>query len=76
MVPRKVSQINTQRQEAVLNKLHNEGVNIIIPVGDLTNHGTTFEFGQWTQVAEKYRDAGIEFLPLMGNHETSYTYFV
>lgn len=62
--------------EAVLDKLQDSGVDLVIPVGDLTNHGTTFEFDQWTDVAEKYREAGIEFLPLMGNHETSHAYSV
>jgi hypothetical protein len=62
--------------EAVLAKLSDEKVDIVIPVGDLTDHGTTREFEQWTNVAEKYRNQGIEFLPLMGNHEDSYAYTV
>ncbi|WP_198588805.1 metallophosphoesterase family protein [Alloalcanivorax mobilis] len=62
--------------KAVLDKEKELGVNIVIPVGDLTDHGTTGEFQQWTSVAQSYRDAGIEFLPLMGNHEDSYAYSV
>jgi hypothetical protein len=62
--------------EAVLKKFQDMEVDIVIPVGDLTNHGTPMEFEQWTQTAEKYRDAGIEFLPLMGNHERSFAYMV
>lgn len=62
--------------EAVLDKLQALGADIVIPVGDLTNHGTTHEFEQWTGVAQKYRQAGVEFLPLMGNHETSHAYTV
>lgn len=62
--------------KAVLDKEQSLGVNIVIPVGDLTDHGTTREFEQWTSIAEGYRDAGIEFLPLMGNHEDSYAYSV
>ncbi len=62
--------------EAVLSKFQDKGVDIVIPVGDLTNLGTAFEFDQWTGVAEKYRDMGIEFLPLMGNHETGWAYSV
>lgn len=62
--------------EAVLSKLAKEGVNIVIPVGDLTDHGSTQEFEQWISVAEKYRDQGIEFIPLMGNHEDSFAYTV
>lgn len=62
--------------KAVLDKEQALGVDIVIPVGDLTDHGTSREFDQWTSVAESYRDAGIEFLPLMGNHEDSYAYSV
>ncbi|SMO50566.1 metallophosphoesterase family protein [Fodinibius sediminis] len=62
--------------EAVLDKLQALGADIVIPVGDLTNKGTAFEFQQWTAIAEKYRDAGMAFLPLMGNHETSFAYTV
>ncbi|MEX0771827.1 MAG: metallophosphoesterase [Balneolales bacterium] len=70
------SSVSIYPMVAVLEKLQERGVEIVIPVGDLTNHGTTFEFDQWTQVAEKYRNAGMEFLPLMGNHETSHAYSV
>lgn len=62
--------------EAVLAKQKEQGVNIVIPVGDLTDNGSTHEWRQWVGVAEKYRDAGIEFLPVMGNHETSWAYTV
>lgn len=62
--------------DAVLQKLSDSDVDIVIPVGDLTNHGSAFEFKQWTTVAKKYQDEGIEFLPLMGNHETSFAYTV
>ncbi len=62
--------------EAVLAKQKEEGVDIVIPVGDLTDNGSTHEWEQWVGVASKYRDAGIEFLPVMGNHETSWAYTV
>ncbi|MGR5167395.1 metallophosphoesterase family protein [Vibrio astriarenae] len=62
--------------EAVLAKHQEEGVNVVIPVGDLTDNGSTHEWEQWVGVAQKYRDAGIEFLPVMGNHETSWAYTV
>lgn len=68
--------VSVYPMDAVLQKFQDLGVDIVIPVGDLTNHGTTLEFEQWTQTAEKYRDAGMEFLPLMGNHERSYAYTV
>ncbi|MGF1701274.1 metallophosphoesterase [Photobacterium makurazakiensis] len=62
--------------EAVLAKHQAEGVNVVIPVGDLTDNGSTKEWAQWREVAEKYREAGMEFLPVMGNHETSWAYTV
>src|SRR5690625_5751376 len=68
------STVSVHPMRAVLEKLQSEGADIIIAVGDLTNHGTSFEFAQWTEIASAYREAGIEFLPLMGNHETSHAY--
>ncbi|WP_220720447.1 metallophosphoesterase family protein [Agarivorans litoreus] len=62
--------------EAVLAKHQAHGVDLVIPVGDLTNHGSTKEWAEWREVAEKYREAGMEFLPVMGNHETSWAYTV
>ena len=41
--------------KAVLDKEQALGANIVIPVGDLTDHGTTGEFEQWTSIAEGYR---------------------
>ena len=58
--------------KAVLDKLHQDDIDIVIPVGDLTNGGTTDEFKQWASIAETYKKEGIEFLPLMGNHETAW----
>ncbi len=52
------------------------GVDMVIALGDLTDHGSTVEFAEWRSVAESYRDAGMTFLPVMGNHETSYAYTV
>lgn len=68
--------VSVYPMDAVLQKFQELGVDIVIPVGDLTNEGTTLEFEQWTSTAEKYRDAGMEFLPLMGNHERSFAYTV
>ncbi|GAL13172.1 hypothetical protein JCM19233_4174 [Vibrio astriarenae] len=33
--------------EAVLAKHKEEGVNVVIPVGDLTDNGSTHEWKQW-----------------------------
>lgn len=62
--------------EAVLAKHQAEGVNLVIPVGDLTDNGSTKEWAQWRSIAEKYQAEGMEFLPVMGNHETSHAYTV
>lgn len=62
--------------EAVLAKHQAEGVNLVIPVGDLTDNGSTQEWAQWRSIAEKYQAQGMEFLPVMGNHETSHAYTV
>jgi hypothetical protein len=62
--------------QAVLAKLSDEQVNLVIAVGDLTDNGSPHEFDQWTQTARPFRDQGIEFLPLMGNHEDSFAYTV
>ena len=50
------------------------GVNMIIALGDLTDKGSDIEFAEWRSVADAYAEQGIEFLPVMGNHETSYAY--
>ncbi|MGB1542345.1 MAG: metallophosphoesterase family protein [Spongiibacter marinus] len=51
-----------------------KGVDLVIAVGDLTDKGSTVEWDEWTSVAEDFRDGGIEFLPVMGNHEMNYAY--
>jgi hypothetical protein len=50
------------------------GVNMVIALGDLTDNGSELEFAEWRSVADSYKEQGIEFLPVMGNHETSYAY--
>lgn len=50
------------------------GVDMVIAVGDLTDKGSDIEFAEWRSVADTYSEQGIEFMPLMGNHETSYAY--
>jgi len=62
--------------EAVLARFDELDVDIVVAVGDLTDYGTTEEFTGWTDIARKFRDRGMEFLPLMGNHEDSYSYTV
>ncbi|MBU2886203.1 metallophosphoesterase [Gilvimarinus agarilyticus] len=62
--------------DEVLAHQQKAGVDLVIAVGDLTDHGSTLEFNEWRSVAEPYRDSGMTFLPVMGNHETSYAYTV
>lgn len=52
------------------------GVDMVIALGDLTDHGSTIEFAEWRSIADEYAAQGIEFLPVMGNHETSYAYTI
>jgi hypothetical protein len=68
--------VSIHPMEAVLAKFESLGVDIVIPVGDLTDNGSTRELQQWTTIASEYRDRGMEFLPLMGNHEDSFAYMV
>lgn len=68
--------VSIHPMQAVLAKFESLGVDIVIPVGDLTDNGSTRELQQWTGIASRYRDRGMEFLPLMGNHEDSYAYMV
>ncbi len=50
------------------------GVDLVIPVGDLTDKGSAVEWEEWTSVARPYKEQGMEFLPVMGNHELNYSY--
>ncbi len=68
--------VSVYPMDAILQKFKKLGVDIVIPVGDLVNQGATHEFEDWVRTAQKYRDAGMEFLPLMGNHERSFAYKV
>lgn len=60
----------------VLKHQASAGVNMVIALGDLTDGGSELEFAEWTSVAQQYKDQGLEFLPVMGNHESSYAYTV
>lgn len=51
-------------------------IDMVIALGDLTDGGSEIEFNEWRSVADQYAEQGIEFLPVMGNHETSYAYTV
>lgn len=52
------------------------GADLVIALGDLTDKGSALEFMEWRSIAEDYADRGIEFIPVMGNHETSFAYTV
>lgn len=68
--------IASHPMRAILEKFEDLGVDIVIPVGDLTDNGTTGEFEKWTTIAAEFRDRGMEFLPVMGNHEDSWAWTV
>jgi hypothetical protein len=51
-----------------------KGVDMVLALGDLTDNGSDIEFAEWRSVADQYAADGVEFLPVMGNHETSYAY--
>ena len=59
--------------EVIKHQAEND-VDMIIALGDLTDNGSELEFAEWRSVADSYAEQGIEFLPVMGNHETSYAY--
>jgi Calcineurin-like phosphoesterase len=52
------------------------GVDMVIALGDLTDKGSTVEWQEWRSTAERYSAQGIEFFPVMGNHEVSNAYAV
>jgi hypothetical protein len=60
--------------KAVLKHQAAQGVNMVLALGDLTDGGSDIEFAEWRSVADDYKAQGMEFLPVMGNHETSYAY--
>ncbi|OEE55607.1 hypothetical protein A146_19030 [Vibrio splendidus FF-500] len=61
---------------AVLDKHLENNVDVVIAVGDLVDKGTKTEFESWTTIAREYQAKGIEFLPLMGNHEESFSFTI
>lgn len=61
---------------AVLEKHLENGVDVVIPVGDLVDKGNRSEFESWVAIAREYKSKGMEFLPLMGNHEESYSFTI
>lgn len=60
--------------DEVLKHQADNGVDLVLALGDLTDNGSTVEWAEWSSVAEQYVAQGIEFLPVMGNHESSYAY--
>ena len=60
--------VAVNQMEAILDLYRDNGVNIVIAVGDLTNSNTEHEYEQWKELASQYSHQ-ITFLPLMGNHD-------
>lgn len=59
----------------IINQLNsqfiNSGVEFVIQVGDLTDNGSIAALDTRAAAAKSLYDAGIEFFPLRGNHESS-----
>ncbi|ARP97375.1 metallophosphoesterase family protein [Bordetella genomosp. 13] len=53
---------------AALDKLVQEGAEIVLMAGDLTENGTQAEYAQWRAIADEYTDR-VTLLPIMGNHD-------
>lgn len=62
--------------DQVLRHQAESGVDMVIALGDLTDKGSSVEFAEWRSIADDYAAQGIEFLPVMGNHESSYAYTI
>lgn len=54
--------------KAVLDFHVQQGVKVVLAVGDLVENGTPQEYAQWREVADQYKDR-LTILPVMGNHE-------
>lgn len=68
--------VSLHPMEEVLKHQSAAGADMVIALGDLTDKGSTIEFAEWRSLADSYAEQGIEFMPVMGNHETSYAYTV
>ena len=66
--------VSVHPMDEILKHQSGKGVNMVLALGDLTDKGSDIEFAEWRSVADQYAAEGIEFLPVMGNHETSYAY--
>lgn len=54
--------------KAVLDFHVQQGVKIVLAVGDLVENGTPQEYAMWRGLADQYKDK-LTILPVMGNHE-------
>lgn len=68
------SHVSMHPMKQLLEQQSANDVNLVLALGDLTDGGSDVEFAEWRSVAEQYQAQGIEFLPVMGNHESSYAY--
>ena len=56
--------------EPIVSKIKEEGVSIVLAVGDITDVRTENEYVEWmNKVAQPLTKAGITVLPVRGNHE-------
>ncbi|MGL6258922.1 metallophosphoesterase family protein [Vibrio sp. WXL210] len=57
-------------QDGLMNFYKQQGVDLVLAVGDLTNSNTQYEYDNWLRIMEKYLDeTDVTILPVRGNHE-------
>ncbi|GEM81313.1 metallophosphoesterase family protein [Vibrio superstes] len=57
-------------QDGLMNFYKEQGVDLVLAVGDLTNSNTQYEYDNWLRIMDKYMDeTDVTILPVRGNHE-------
>ncbi|WP_026971934.1 metallophosphoesterase family protein [Aliagarivorans marinus] len=60
-------------QDGLMKHYADEGVELVLAVGDLTNSNTQPEYDNWLRVMNQYIDSdAMTVLPVRGNHETTW----
>ncbi|MGR5117180.1 metallophosphoesterase family protein [Vibrio astriarenae] len=60
-------------QDGLMKHYVDEGVDLVLAVGDLTNSNTQYEYDHWLRVMDKYSERqDMTILPVRGNHEKTW----
>ncbi|GAM56620.1 hypothetical protein JCM19231_5199 [Vibrio ishigakensis] len=60
-------------QDGLMHRYANEGVELVLAVGDLTNTNTQEEYDHWLRVMNNYTNTNnMKVLPVRGNHENEW----